>query len=69
MNGINNFTAAEKNIHSMGKRIGFIVAFLIFGSILFLILSLTNKLPYYVKYWQLVTSIIVMSFILIKVKI
>ena len=68
MDGIRNFTEAEKKIYGAGENTGFVAAFLIFGSMLFLILNLRNNLPDYVRYWHFAAASAIIGSIIVIAK-
>ena len=62
------FSSAQKRIYRLGQKAGFALAFLIFSSMLYFILSRLNKLPEYIVYWHFAGAAITLSILISVVK-
>lgn len=52
------YNLKSENIHNIGEKTGFFAAFLLFASMLYLILTLTQKIPQSVKYYHVLFFVI-----------
>lgn len=68
MGGAGYFSSAEKSIYGLGRKIGFALAFMLFASALYFILSRLNKLPEHAVYWHFAGAAIILSVLILVVK-
>ena len=62
------FSGAQKRVYWLGQNIGFALAFLIFSSVLYFILSRLDKLPGYIMYWHFAGAAIILSILISIIK-
>jgi len=62
------FSSAERMIYGLGQKVGFVLAFLIFSSMLYFILGRLNKLPEHIAYWHFAGAAIILSILISIVK-